>query len=415
MANNTESKEKAILLAQRWGAGKITIGSKFKLKDSDRTMTLINCDGYLHGKFVFEDGEEFNVGKYFDSFFIEIVKKEDDEKKENNAEVAWDALDDLYNPKKNNGEDLVESSIRKTSVQEQINESYHDFSYFNVTEIIESILMNENKINNSELLKKVYKYLNYKNFPFFTKEILSVIFSDCKFEKTSQNGILRVKNKNIVIGFLAYDDGKYFFAPKYKELIDEYYFEHNSSVGFFYTAESYLDIALSTIERYKSDFLSLYHSDLEKNRVSLGYQADATIKTLLAFSCECYLKSMLISDGKNIDELRKLGHGLSVLFTTLDSDSMSYVFNYMERSGYNIEKNMYQKAYESNDLTEKFMLDLARVDDAFVDSRYSAENDKNTNYSFLYQFALALRKCSEKKNMINSPFTESIENRTGKK
>ena len=78
---------------------------------------------------------------------------------------------------------------------------------------------------------------------------------------------------------------------------------------------------------------------LEKNKESLGYQADATIKTLLAFSCECYLKSMLISDGKNLDEIKKLGHGLSVLFTSLDSDLIGYIFEYMERNGYNIEKN----------------------------------------------------------------------------
>ena len=149
----------------------------------------------------------------------------------------------------------------------------------------------------------------------------------------------KVKSGNIEIGFLAFEGGKYFFAPKSKELSEEYAFESNNSVGFFHTAESYLDIALSTIEKYKKDFLPLYHSNLEKNRESLGYQADATIKTLLAFSSECYLKSMLISNGKNLDEIKNLGHGLSVLFTSLDSDLIGYVFSYMERNGYNIEKN----------------------------------------------------------------------------
>ena len=219
----------------------------------------------------------------------------------------------------------------------------------------------------------------------------------------------------MTIGYLTFDNGKYIFAPKNKELSQEYAFESNNSVGFFYTAESYLDIALSTIEKYKKEFLPLYHSNLEKNKESLGYQTDATIKTILAFSCECYLKSMLISDGKKLEELKKLGHGLSILFTSLDSDSVAYVFNYMARNGYNLEKSFYQQAYETNDLSEKFMLDLARVDDAFVDSRYSAEKDKNTNYLFLYQFALALRRRSEKSNILYSPFTESIESRINKK
>lgn len=415
MANNGESKEKAILLAQRWGAGKIAIGSQFKLKDTDRIITLVNCDGFPHGKFVFDDGEEFNIGKYFNAFFIEIIKQQEEPKNSEYNESAWDELDDIYNPKKENGDDLEESAIRKTSVQEQKNQSFRDFSYFDVTEIIESMLKNENKNENNEIFKKIYKYLNTQNFPFFTKEKLSVIFNNCKFENTSQSGILRVKSGNTEIGFLAYEGGKYFFAPKSKKLNDEYAFESNNSVGFFHTAESYLDIALSTIERYKEEFLPMYHSNLEKNKESLGYQADATIKTLLAFSCECYLKSMLISDGKNLDEIKKLGHGLSVLFTSLDSDLIGYIFGYMERNGYNIEENYYQQVYETNDLTEKFMLDLARVDDAFVDSRYNAERDKNTNYSFLYKFALALRKCSENKNMLNSPFTESIESRISKK
>ena len=154
---------------------------------------------------------------------------------------------------------------------------------------------------------------------------------------------------------------------------------------------------------------------MERNKESLGYQTDATIKTLLAFSCECYLKSMLISQGKDLDEIKKLGHGLSILFTSLNSDLVGTIFDYMEKNGYNIEKNYFQSSYETNDLTEKFMLDLARVDDAFVDSRYNAERDKNTNYSFLYQFALALRKCSKKYNMLNSPFSESIESKINKK
>lgn len=57
------------------------------------------------------------------------------------------------------------------------------------------------------------------------------------------------------------------------------------------------------------------------------------------------------------------------------------------------------------------MLDLARGDDVFIDARYSAENDKNTNYSFLYQFALALRHCVSKEHLTSTSFTESIESK----
>lgn len=416
MANNSgELKEKTIVLVQKWGAGKIPIDSRFKLKDTDRTMTLISSEGYPHGKFVFDDGEEFDVGKYFDAFFIEIVKQQEQENISEYNESAWDAIDDLYNPKKENGDDLTESSIRKTPVQEQANESFHDFTVFDVTDIIESY----SKKDDDEILKKIHSHLNSQNSPFFTKDKLLIMFDNCIFKKTSHNGlfkvILKLQKGDFEIGHIVSEDGKYYFVPKDKEFGTEYSFETNNSVGFFHTAESYLDIALSTIERYKKEFLPRYDTNMERNKESLGYQTDATIKTLLAFSCECYLKSMLISQGKDLDEIKKLGHGLSILFTSLNSDLVGAIFDYMEKNGYNIEKNYFQSSYETNDLTEKFMLDLARVDDAFVDSRYNAERDKNTNYAFLYQFALALRKCSKKYNMLNSPFSESIESKINKK
>lgn len=417
MSNNDKVlKEKAIVLTQKWGAGKIPIGRQYKLKDTNRIMTLISSDDYIYGKFVFEDGEEFNIGKYFNAFFIEISKtQEQDDNIAIYNESAWNEIDNMYNHKKDNGEDLQESSIRNSFSQTQQNESFHDFSYLDVSDIIGNLLNNKNKDNHLELLTQFYKYLNSNRFPFFTKEKLAVIFNSCELEKTSEPRILKVKSGKQVIGYLSFENGKYYFAPKRKNITDEYFFESNKSIGFFYTAESYLDIALSTIERYKKEFVSLYHSNLEKNKESLGYQADSSIKTLLAFSCECYLKAMLINDGKNLDEIKKLGHGLSILFTSLDSDSIAYIFNYMSRNGYDFEKKFYQEVYETNDLTEKFMLDLARVDDAFIDSRYSAEKDKNTNYSFLYQFALALKMCFEKKNMTLSPFDESIKSRITQK
>ena len=122
---------------------------------------------------------------------------------------------------------------------------------------------------------------------------------------------------------------------------------------------------------------------------------------------------MLINNGKNLSEIKNLGHGLATLYTALNDEQIGKVFSYMERNGYKISK--YQMNYETNDLTEKFMLDLARVDDAFIDSRYSAENDKNTDYDFLFRFALALRNCSKKEFRINSPFEELIETKISKK
>ncbi len=299
------------------------------------------------------------------------------------------------------------SIIRKTLGSIQKNESYHGMSYYDVTDIIETIIKNQNKsIENmdEDIVKKLFGYLIYMNFPFFTKEKLYVLFSNCIFKETKYSNILRVIKNNMVIGYLVSESGKYIFAPKNKDLKDEYKFENNNSTGFFYTAENYLDIALSTLDRYKEQFVPLYNTQLEKNNESLGYQADASIKTLLAFSCECYLKSLIIDGGKNIIDIKELGHGLSVLFTSLKDEQIGNIFYYMERHGYNLGNVMYHEEYETNDLTGKFMLDLAKVDDAFIDARYSAEKDKNTDYGFLYRFALALRHRSKKELMISSPF-----------
>ena len=104
-----------------------------------------------------------------------------------------------------------------------------------------------------------------------------------------------------------------------------------------------------------------------------------------------------------------------MLYTSLNDEMIGKVFSYMERNGYNIDNVMYHPNFETNDLTEKFTLDLAKVDEAFVDSRYSAERDKNTEYSFLYKFALALRHCSKKEYSISSPFNDSINSKISKK
>ena len=232
------------------------------------------------------------------------------------------------------------------------------------------------------------------------------LFSTCEFHKTTQKNYIKVIKKNENIGYLVANSGKYIFVPKKQNLKDEYAYENNQSIGFFNTAENYLEIALSSIERYKKQFVPIYNTSPDKSKESYSYQADASIKTLLAFSCECYIKSLLINEGFDLANLKS--HKLSVLFTSLGDDRIAKIFAFMERNGYNLENSMYNQIYKTNDLTEKFMLDLAMVDDAFVDSRYSAEDDKNTDYNFLYQLALALRHYSKKEYMTSSPFDESI-------
>ena len=411
MANSNENKMKAIVLTQNWGAGKIAIGTEYKLKDLDRTLKLVECEGYPHGKFIFDNGEEFNIGKYFDSFFIEKEKESEQVHPTIYDEEVWDKVDNKLNADE-------KSIIRKTLGTVQANKAFHEMSYYDVTDIIDSIIKNQSnnpKEMDLDIVKKIYGYLIYNNFPFFTKERLYVLFSNCDFQKTKKSDIVRVIKNNRDVGYLVSSEGKYIFAPKNKDLNDEYKFANDSSTGFFYTAENYLDIVLSTIDRYKDEFVPVYNTKLGKNNESFGYQADSSIKTLLAFSCECYLKSLLINSGKDISNIKELGHGLSVLFTALNDDQISKVFNYMKSHGYNLIDIMYHDEYETNNLTEKFMLDLARVDDAFIDARYSAEKDKNTDYGFLYKFALALRHCSKKEYMISSPFDQSIESKIGRK
>ena len=121
----------------------------------------------------------------------------------------------------------------------------------------------------------------------------------------------------------------------------------------------------------------------------------------------------MLHEGKDLSEIKT--HGLSELFTSLNDDTLSNVFSFMERKGYNLTNSLYSAVYETNDLTEQFMLDLARVDEAFIDSRYCAEKDKNTNYDFLYRFAIALRNSTIKEYSMSTPFTTSIENMVNKK
>lgn len=400
MSNNSKIKKKAIALVQEWGAGKISIGTEFKLMGTDRILKLVESEGYPYGKLIFNDGEEFNIGKYFDSFFLpNTLEKTEQEKSSVYNEELWDEIAELIKQEK-------DSSILKTFVSQQENQSYHNITFYDVTEIIESLIKPSN-INIKDILqKKIYNYLNHNNYPYFTKEKLYKLFSNCEFQNTSQKNIIKIIKNNEKLGYLVVDSDKYIYIPKNQMLKDEYVYENDQSIGFFNTAENYLEIALSSIERYKKQFVPIYNTSPDKSKESYSYQADASIKTLLAFSCECYIKSLLINEGFDLANLKS--HKLSVLFTSLSDDQIANIFTFMERNGYNLENSMYNQIYKTNDLTEKFMLDLAMVDDAFVDSRYSAEDDKNTDYNFLYQLALALRHYSKKEYMTSSPFDESI-------
>ncbi len=403
---NRNMAEKAIQLVEKWGAGKIAIGSKYKLKGSDRILELVECEGYPNGKFLFNDGEEFNVGKYFNAFFIENTLNLSDEQETTPVydEDVWDEMHKKFNK----GGD---KNIITTFASSQENEGFHDIMLLDVSKIIEEILDNKTAVAD-KMLNVLQDYLNENNFPLFTREKLYVLFGRCQFVKTNHDNVLKVKVKDKEIGYLVADSNKYIFVPKNIKLSNEYSYENDNSIGFYYAAESYLDVALSTINNYKEHFIPVYNNSDNRNKQYLGYQMDSTIKTLLAFSCECYLKALLMSSGKSINDMKDLGHSLTVLFTSLDDETIGKVFSYMERNGYNISL---QKVYETNDLTEKFMLDLAKNDDAFTDIRYSAENDKNTDYDFLYRFALSLRNSTEKELFQKSPFSNSIEENIHKK
>ena len=192
--------------------------------------------------------------------------------------------------------------------------------------------------------------------------------------------------------------------------LKDYSFDENQAIGFFCSADGYYDAALSMIKDYNKRFEKLYsYGSTDKNVESFGYYQDAMIKTLLAFSCECYLKSLLLNQGKTINEVKSLSHGLVDLYNALDDETFAEVFQDMEENGYSIRTYISPNIpYDSNDLTEKFMIELGIVDDAFTDARYSAEDDKNTDYKFLYSFAQSLRNVAEDKISHKSPFDDGI-------
>lgn len=463
-----------VQLFQKWMSTRnpLAIGTKFLIEGQDKTIVLVECDGYPNGKFIYDDGADFDIAMNGDCKFVQLVKTQD-EKSTYYYDDIWNAFDtarngtkvikkdekkkpiyDAYgNPvyevmteMKDGKEEIIRDEdgnpiyvkkpfkiedekkpiILKGFGKEQVNESYHDIAFYDVTEIIEEIINHEDKMEqvddpyfnnyniknlkiNKYALSKVMKYLQNNNYPVLAKERLYYLLKSCQIEPTKKKEILKVKKDGIFLGYLIGENNRCMFVPKNKTSTDEYSFESNQALGFYYTADSYLDIALESIKDYNEKFLILHHNDPNKNKDDPGYQASSTIKTLLAFSCECYLKSLLINNGMKINEIKDLGHSIVNLFASLDGKILAKVFDFMQKRGYSISNSLYEPVYESSDLTDKFMMDLAKNDNAFEDSRYSAEFEKNTDYSFLYKFTLALRNCSSKEYLMFSPFTEFID------
>ena len=401
--------DKTIVILQKWGSGKINIGTEYTLRDTDRTMTLVSDTAYPNGKFVFNDGEIFDPGKYFDSFFIEKVNEEEIEEEHLYDEELWDKVDNCLNENNNS---LIINSLGKLD----INQKAVTHNYFDVTDIIETIKKDDNDIYRDYISIFSYEvskgHISKKGF---SKSFFFGLFLCCDYVVTSDENFVEIIYDNKKIGYLAEFDGKYLFTFGKKYLPKEYKYTEDNSQGFYYTGENYLDIALSSINRYENQFVPLYGITEGKNKESFGYQVDTSIKTLLSFACECFLKSLIIKEGKSLEDIKRIGHGLTELFTSLNDDTIAEVFSYMENHGYSI-KDIYNKSYyNTNDLTEKFMLDLASVDDAFIDARYSAENDKNTEYTFLYDFAIALRESVKSSLGTVTPFDKEIDKNIAKK
>ena len=334
--------------------------------------------------------------------------------------------DDEHNPLYLKEKHIIKTKDEKKPLilqglgSEQRNELYHDIECYDVTKIIAELVKDIKEddmsyLDNYKYKKKVLNYLQNNNYPILTKDVLYFLFRVCELIPSKDKDVTVVKKDNELFGYVIRDKSRYMFVPRNMTIQDEYSYEQNQALGFYYTADSYLDVALETIKDYSNKFIAHYQNDPSKNKTDLGYQASSTIKTLLAFSCECYLKSLLINNGMAMSGLKDLGHSLVNLFASLDGKLLAKVFDYMKNNGYKINNSLASPVFEASDLTEKFMIDLAKNDNAFEDARYSAEFEKNTDYAFLYEFALALRNCSNKEYMMISPFTEFIETNISKK
>lgn len=407
-------KLKLITIIQKWSSGKIPIGTVYSLNDSNKKIKLICCDGYPNGKFVFDNGEEFDIGRHFKDYFIELKHVISEEETLFDEEV-WNEFDRSLNDQSFSNSEMI---LRNQSQKER-KVNFEDKMYFYVSDIINSLLEEDSDFFNRERNTSLSEFISDVDFPFSAKERLNVIFQYCNYEEVLDDTkndvkVYKVISKNEFIGYLVGEKlflsyvWKYF--PNVQKFSYEYYFQENQAVGFYYAAENYLDIALETIERYGLRFSGLVSDNTARNEVSYGYQADSSIKTLLAFSCECYLKSLLLFNEKKLKDLKDIGHGLTELFTSLDDETISKVFMIMiDNYGYNLVNTEY---YDVSDITEKFMIDLAKYSSAFTDARYSAENNKDINYNFLKIFALSLRDVANKIYSSTSPFYDCIEENT---
>lgn len=420
MENN---RVKLITIIQKWSSGKLPIGTKFELEGTDKVIVLTSCEGYPNGNFIFENGEEFEIGKYFNCFFNQLEITLTETKPETiYIEDVWDEYDVVLNPNETSKNELI---IRNAERKDLI-ESFKDINYFDVTDLIirvEEIEAREKKKGTPLTKYDIYDFLKQKEYFTLTNEKLMLLFLHCTYEVIDKNEtegyeVLRVKMKEHELGIMIKENifshyYKYSFAPN-KELFGlEYFYESYQPTGYFITGDNYFDTAISSMERYGSNFAPLLTTNPEKNEASYGYQADTLIKTLFAFSCESYLKSLLLLKGLEHSELKKIGHGLSELFTELDDDTIAEVYQIMvNEEDYDINESDDSKYYDSPSLEEKFMLDLAKYAYSFVDARYSAENAKDTNYDFLKKFALSLRKVIKLKYNMESPYDYMIEDST---
>ena len=350
---------KIVKLMENITKGKID--SETHIKVDVGTEIVYKFDDQL-GKCFFEDvhGNRVDIMEYFNCDFEPVITHI-------NKDI-WDTVDEELN------KDVSESSnIRKTIGSS--NEGSGKFPKFTI-EMVKAFLAGKSDLVRSE---------NGKGYEFVLKN-------------------------NMQGKYKFHEDGSLEYISFYDRDLKNYAFDENQSVGFYNSADGYYDAAISIIKDYNKRFEKLYdYGSMDKNTESFGYYQDAIIKTLLAFSCECYLKSLLLNQGKTIKDLKSLSHGLVDLYHALDNDTFSDVFQDMEKNGYDIKKYVSPNIpYDNPDLTEKFMIELGMVDDAFVDARYSAENDKNTNYEFLYRFATSLRNVAGNRIKTRSPFDDGV-------
>ena len=390
MAND---KLKLITILQKQSSGKIPYKTKYQIEDTKEIIVLKKEDGYPKGKFYLENGQDFDIQMHYNSTFIEIKKDLTETKEPYYNEEVWDEFD---------------KSINKDKQDEK------ELSYFDVTRIIESLPRYKELTGEIGDFKK-YDYSLNLGFNFVSDAKLYFILENCGFKQVPSNNemgiiVYELYDLDGVMGYLYSGFGKWCFAPKTKKIGIEYNYEEDQALGFYYSGENYLYIAIETLERYSIHLKPIMiDNNKNKNELSYGYQADSALKTLFAFSCECYLKSLLVLEGKKIKDLKEMGHGLIELFTSLDSETMAEIFEV-----YKLEKvlnfNRIEKV-DDVDSIDEFISDFSKYSLAFTEARYSAEYSKDTNYEFLKELALSLRAILNRNYILTSttsPFNEKI-------